>query len=63
MDGQVQAYNNVFNELQQKFVIRAAGDTLVVVHRIWKGVEDMGKDLQDLGNDIWEWSYHANVDA
>ena len=39
----MQTYNKVFDELRQQFVERATGDTLVVVHRIWKGVEDLGK--------------------
>ena len=32
----VQDYNKVFDELVEEFHDRAAGDTLVVVHRIWK---------------------------
>ena len=39
-------YNNVFDDLLQQFRDRAAGDTLVVVHRIWeamKGLETLGR--------------------
>jgi hypothetical protein len=45
-DARVRRYNNVFDELMQQFRNRAAGDTLVVVHRIWEGI----KDLEALGN-------------
>ena len=38
----MQVYAEVFDELRQQFLDRAAGDTLVVVHRIWKGVENLG---------------------
>ena len=37
----VQGYNDVFDKLLQKFRDSAAGDTLVVVHRIWEKVEDL----------------------
>lgn len=46
-------YNDVFDELRQQFLDRATGDTLVVVHRIWKGLEDLGKIFL---------SYHARLD-
>lgn len=42
-DERVQIYKNVFDELMQQFRDGAAGDTLVVVHRIWEGVKDLGK--------------------
>jgi len=41
----VQHYNSVFDNLLQEFRDRAAGDTLVVVHRIW---EDLAPKLDDL---------------
>ena len=44
-DARVREYNNVYDELLQQFRNRAAGDTLVVVHRIWKSI----KDLEALG--------------
>ena len=42
----MQGYNDVFDNLLQEFRDRAAGDTLVVVHRIW---EDLTKvdDLRE----------------
>ena len=45
-DTLVQGYNDVFDKLLQEFRDRAAGDTLVVVHRIW---EDLTKfdDLRE----------------
>ena len=45
-DERVRCYNNVFDELLQQFRDRAAGDTLVVVHRIWEGM----KAIDSLGN-------------
>jgi hypothetical protein len=45
-DRLVQSYNDVFDELFQQFRDRAAGDTLVVVHRILEGM----KDLETLGS-------------
>jgi hypothetical protein len=48
-DARVRRYNNVFDELMQQFRNRAAGDTLVVVHRIWEGI----KDLEALGNILY----------
>ena len=45
-DARVRKYNNVFDELLQQFRNRAAGDTLVVVHRIWEGI----KGLEGLGS-------------
>jgi hypothetical protein len=45
-DARVRKYNNVFDELLQQFRNRAAGDTLVVVHRIWEGI----KSLEALGS-------------
>ena len=47
-DERVVCYSNVFDELLQQFRDRAAGDTLVVVHRIWQGM----KGLEALGN-VW----------
>ena len=47
-DARVRKYNSVFDELMQQFRNRAAGDTLVVVHRIWediKGLEALGSIL------------------
>lgn len=45
-DTLVRNYSNVFDELLQQFRDRAAGDTLVVVHRIWEGM----KSIEALGN-------------
>ena len=44
-DTLVQHYNNVLDNLLQEFRDRAAGDTLVVVHRIW---EDLAPKVDDL---------------
>ena len=41
-DARVQTYNSVFDELLQKFRDRAAGDTLIVVHRIWEDMNALG---------------------
>ena len=41
----VQDYNDVFDKLLREFDHRAAGDTLVVVHRIW---EDLAPKVDDL---------------
>ena len=41
----VQDYSDVFDKLLQEFRDKAAGDTLVVVHRIW---EDLAPKLDDL---------------
>ena len=41
----VQDYNDVFDKLLQEFRDRAAGNTLVVVHRIW---EDLAPKVDDL---------------
>ena len=41
----MQDYNDVFDKLLQEFRDRAAGDTLVVVHRIW---EDLAPKVDDL---------------
>jgi len=38
-------YNDVFDKLLQEFWDRAAGDTLVVVHRIW---DDLAPKVDDL---------------
>lgn len=51
-DARVQNYNAVFDQLLQQFRDRAAGDTLVVVHRIWEGM----KDLEALGSPFLNWS-------
>lgn len=45
-DARVGKYNSVFDELMHQFRNRAAGDTLVVVHRIWEGI----KGLEALGS-------------
>ena len=45
-DARVRNYNDVFDELMQQFRNRAAGDTLLVVHRIWEGI----KGLETLGS-------------
>ena len=42
----MQDYNNVFDKLLQEFRDRAAGDTLVVVHRIWKDLAPKVDDLR-----------------
>ena len=47
-DARVRIYNNVFDEPMQQFRNGAAGDTMVVVHRIWddfKGFEALGSIL------------------
>ena len=44
-DRLVQGYNDVFDKLLQEFRDRAAGDTLVVVHRI---LEDLAPTVVDL---------------
>ena len=44
-DTLVQRYEDVFNNLLREFHHRAAGDTLVVVHRIW---EDLMPRFDDL---------------
>ena len=49
-DTLVQIYNDVFDNLFQEFRDRAAGDTLVVVHRIW---EDLTK-IDDLRESFLE---------
>ena len=41
----MQDYSNVFEKLLQEFRDGAAGDTLVVVHRIW---EDLAPKVDDL---------------
>ena len=51
-DTLVQRYNDVFNKLLQEFRDRAAGDTLVVVHRIW---EDLGPKVDDLRESFSEY--------
>jgi len=43
----VQRYNNVFDKLLQEFRDRAAGDTLVVVHRIWEDVDDLRESFSE----------------
>ena len=42
----MQDYNDVFDNLLQKFRDKAAGDTLVVVHRVWKGLTSEVGDLR-----------------
>jgi hypothetical protein len=44
-DDRVKDYNDVFDKLLQEFRDRAAGDTMVVVHRIWRTVEDLGESV------------------
>jgi hypothetical protein len=44
-DTLIQDYNSVFDNLLQEFRDKAAGDTLVVVHRIW---EDLAPKVDDL---------------
>ena len=44
-DTLLQRYNDVFDKLLQEFRNKAAGDTLVVVHRIW---EDLAPKVDDL---------------
>ena len=41
-----QDYNDVFDKLLQEFRDRAAGDALVVVHRIWEDVAPKVDDLR-----------------
>ena len=50
-DVRVKGYNDIFDELLQQFHDKAAGDTLVVVHRIWEGLGAQGSIFSD-----WGWS-------
>ena len=43
----VQRYNDVFNKLLQDFRDKAAGDTLVVMHRIWEDLVPKVDDLRE----------------
>ena len=43
----VQRYNDVFNKLLQDFRDKSAGDTLVVVHRIWEDLVPKVDDLRE----------------
>ena len=45
-DTLVQGYNDVFDKLLRDFRDGAAGDTLVVVHRIWKDLVPKVVDLR-----------------
>jgi hypothetical protein len=47
-DSRVKDYSDAFDKLLQQFRDRAAGDTLVVVHRIWKDIEAQGSTFSDL---------------
>ena len=51
-DELVKNYNSVLDDLMQQFRDRAAGDTLVVVHRIWEGTQG----IKDKGNTFLSWS-------
>ena len=51
-DTRVQEYNKVFDELLHQFTAKAAGHTLVVVHRIWKRMEG----FEALGNAPLNWT-------
>jgi hypothetical protein len=46
-DTLVQEYNSVFDNLLQEFHDKAAGDTLVVVHRIWEDLVPKVDDLRE----------------
>jgi hypothetical protein len=46
-DARVKCYNDSFDELLQQFRDKAAGKTLVVVHRIW---EDLGAQGSSFSN-------------
>ena len=41
-DARVKCYNDIFDELLQQFRDKAAGNTLVVVHRIWESLGAQG---------------------
>ena len=41
-DARVKCYNDIFDELLQQFRDKAAGNTLVVVYRIWENLEVQG---------------------
>jgi hypothetical protein len=41
-DARVQQYNSAFDQLLRNFHDRAAGNTLVVVHRIWEDMNALG---------------------
>ena len=43
----MQGYNDVFDKLLREFHDRAAGDTLVVVHRIWENLAPKVDDLRE----------------
>ena len=43
----MQDYNDIFDKLLQDFRDRAAGDTLVVVHRIWEDLVPKVDDLRE----------------
>ena len=51
-DTLVQCYSDVFDKLLQEFRDRAAGDTLVVVRRIW---EDLAPKVDDLRESFSEY--------
>ena len=51
-DTLVQRYNDVFDKLLEEFRNRAAGDTLVVVRRIW---EDLAPKVDDLRESFSEY--------
>jgi hypothetical protein len=38
----IENYNKNFDELMQEFRDKAVGDTLVVVHRTWERIGDLG---------------------
>ena len=40
-DDRVENFNSIFDQLLQSFHDRAAGDTLVTVHRIWERLENL----------------------
>ena len=56
----MQDYNNAFDKLLQEFRDRAAGDTLVVVHRIW---EDLAPKLDGLRESFSKYLSSHLLDA
>jgi len=42
-DGMVTTYNAVFDDLMEQFRNRAARDTVVVVHRVLEGVQELSE--------------------
>jgi hypothetical protein len=48
-DARLKSYNDIFDELLQQFRDKAAGNTLVVVHRIWERALGLKVVLSQIG--------------